>query len=97
MDLVGLEMMRDAFVAPCMGRKRNFGVKLLRDPTLVVGGKVGRPLNILTQISIFWQYWTPKNVKIHPGPFQTKKLTETKKAYLISNGTVPLKHVLAPK
>ena len=37
MHLVHLEMVQDAFLAPCLGqkmlKKRKFGVKWLRDPT----------------------------------------------------------------
>ena len=49
------------------------------------------PLNILPQPSIFGHYLTPKSVKIHPRPFQTKRIWLRQKAYLVISGTVPLK------
>ena len=45
------------------------------------------PLDILPQISIFNP---PKNMKINPGPFQTKSICLKQKIIIVS-GTVPLR------
>ena len=58
--LVGLEMMRDAFSAPCLGRKVTqksiFGVKYLRNPTTrgACPHHEGRPKELLSFIAIFY-------------------------------------------
>ena len=46
---------------------------------------------------MFGHYFTPKKRENSPRAISNQKIDLNKKTYLISNGTVPLKDVLAPK
>ena len=81
----------------CIDSKRLWLLKIFVahiEPLLVGSGSLcgGFPKIFYSKYKYLDTIWTPKSVKIHPRPFQTKRVWLKQKNYLIFSGTVPFRN-----